>query len=89
MTATIVQQKVKDYATWKKQFDAMKDLRISSGMISDQIYRDTRDPYKVMIVLKWDSIIHAEKYFNSPELKSALIKAGVEGQPTINYLNEA
>ena len=89
MSATIIQQKVKDYATWKKQFDSLKDIRKTSGVLSDQIYRDARDPNRVMIVLRWDSITHAEKYFSSTELKSALVKGGVEGQPTINYLNEA
>jgi heme-degrading monooxygenase HmoA len=88
MAATIVQQKVPDYATWRKQFDSLKDLRKTSGVLSDQIFRDARDPNRVMIVLKWDSITHAEKFYNSPELKSALVKAGAEGT-IISYLNEA
>ena len=88
MSATIIQQKVPDYTAWRKQFDSLKDLRKTSGVISDQIYRDARDPSRIMIVLKWDSIAHAEKYFSSAELKSALDKAGAEGT-IVSYLNEA
>ena len=85
---TIVQSKVRDYATWKKTFDSLKELRTSKGATTDHIYRDADDPNKVIAILKWSSTSNARKYYTSEEFKSALVKAGAEGT-TIAYLDEA
>jgi len=88
MASMLVQHKVKDFAEWKKVFDSVADLRTSSGELSDQIYRDANDPNSLTAIFKWDSLANAQKYANSPELKAAMEKAGVEGPPNISFLNE-
>jgi heme-degrading monooxygenase HmoA len=89
MASMLVQHQVKDYAQWKKVYDSVKDLRTSNGELTDQIYHDASDPNKLTILFKWDSMDNARKYANSPELKAAMEKAGVEGRPNIFFLNEA
>ena len=89
MASMLVQHQVKDYAQWKKVYDSVKDLRTSNGELTDQIYHDASDPNKLTILFKWDSMENAQKYANSPELKAAMEKAGVEGRPNIFFLNEA
>jgi heme-degrading monooxygenase HmoA len=89
MAGMLVQHKVKDFTNWKKGYDAQAELRVSSGMISDQIYRDASDQNQLIVIFKWDSVENAQKFAQSPELKAAMEKAGVEGRPTINFLNEA
>jgi heme-degrading monooxygenase HmoA len=88
MATMIVQQKVKDVSGWKKVYDSIAPLRSSRGAISDQLYRDATDPSKVTVIIKWDSIDHAQKWSQSPEMKAAMEKAGVEGLPSISLLNE-
>ena len=88
MASMLVQQKVKDFADWKKVYDAGADLRSSSGELPDKIYRDESDPNSITIVFKWDSMANAQSYVQNPELKASMEKAGVEGPPTINFLNE-
>jgi quinol monooxygenase YgiN len=88
MATILVQLKVKDFAEWKKVYDSAGDLRASKGALSDQIYRDASDPNSITIVHKWDSLATAKKYAQSPELKAAMEKAGVEGPPSIDFLNE-
>jgi len=88
MSATIVQQRVKDYEAWRKEFDAMRHVRASMGADGDQVYRDSDDPHKVTIILKWKSLADARKYFNSPELKAAISRAGVEGPQSISFAEE-
>lgn len=88
MASMLVQQKVKDYAEWKKVYDSVYDLRVSNGEISDQIYRDASDPNSLTVIFKWDSLENARSYANSPELKAAMQQAGVEGPPNIYFLNE-
>ena len=88
MAYMLVQHKVKDFAAWKKVYDSVADLRASNGELSDQIYRDVSDPNKLTAIFKWDSLENARKYASSPELKAAMEKAGVEGPPSIYFLNE-
>ena len=89
MAVMLVQHKVKDFANWKKVYDSQAALRASSGELSDQIYRDISDQNKLTLIFKWSSLENAQKFAQSPELKAAMEKAGVEGPPTITFLNEA
>ena len=88
MASMLVQHKVKDFSEWKSVYDSVADLRASNGELSDQIYRDASDPNNLTVVFKWNSLANAQKYANSPELKAAMEKAGVEGRPDIQFLNE-
>ena len=88
MASMLVQHKVKDFAAWKNVYDSVADLRASNGELSDKVYRDASNPNSLTVIFKWDSLANAQKYANSPELKTAMEKAGVEGPPNIFFLNE-
>jgi quinol monooxygenase YgiN len=71
-------------------FDSAVELRKSDGEISAQVYQDASDPNKVTVVNKWNSLENAQKFSHSSELlKAAMEKAGVDGPPSISFLNEA
>jgi quinol monooxygenase YgiN len=89
MASMLIQHTVKDFAAWKKVFDASADLRTANGALSTQIFRDASAPNHITIINKWKSIESAKKFAHSPELKAAMEKAGVEGMPNILFLNEA
>jgi quinol monooxygenase YgiN len=89
MATMLVQHQVSDFAKWKAVYDSVVDMRKSNGELSDKIYRDANNPNNLTIVFKWDSLERAKKYAESPELKEAMQKAGVTGQPKIFFLNEA
>jgi quinol monooxygenase YgiN len=89
MASLLVQHKVKSFAEWKKVYDSQAGLRKSSGELSDMIYHDVSDPNKLTLLFKWNSVANAQKFAQSPELKAAMEKAGVEGPPTVTFLNEA
>lgn len=88
MASMLVQHKVKDFMAWKKVYESVAGFRASSGELSDQIYRDASDPNKLTLIFKWDSLANAQKFANSSELKAAMEKAGVDGPPSIHFLNE-
>ena len=89
MASMLIQIKVNDFAEWKKGFDAGSSLRSSNGEISHQIYREATNPNKVATVFQWDSLVNAQKFAQSPELKAAMERSGVEGPPTVYFLNES
>jgi len=88
MASMLVKHQVNDYAEWKKVFDSMADLRASNGELANKIYRDASNPNSLTVLNTWDSLENARKFANSPELKAAMQKAGVEGPPNISFLNE-
>jgi quinol monooxygenase YgiN len=88
MATMMVQHHVKDFAVWKKVYDSLAGLRASNGELSDQIFRDAGDANKLTLVFKWSSLANAQKWAQSPELKAAMEKAGVDGPPAISFLNE-
>ncbi len=88
MASMLVQHKVKDFAAWKNVYDSVADLRASNGELSDKVYRDASDPNRLTVIFKWDSLANAQKYAQSPELKAAMEKAGVEGPTNIYFINE-
>jgi len=89
MASMLVQHHVKDFAAWKKVYDSVAVLRQSNGELSDQIFRDVGDPNKLTLLFKWNSVANAQKWAQSPELKAAMEKAGVDGAPVVSILNEA
>jgi quinol monooxygenase YgiN len=89
MASMLIQHKVKDFAVWKKVYDSAAELRASNGELSDQIFRDASDPNKVTLIFKWNSLANAQKWAQSPELKAAMEKAGVDGPPNVYFLNES
>ena len=89
MATMLVQHKVKNFAEWKKVYDSVAGLRASNGELSDQVFRDASDPNKLTLVFKWDSLPNAQKWAQSPELRAAMEKAGVDGPPSISFMNES
>ena len=88
MATMLVQIKVNDFQAWKKVFNASSGLRTSNGELSHQIYQDSNDPNKLTAIYKWNSLANAQKFAQSPELKAAMMEAGVQGPPSIYFLNE-
>ncbi len=88
MLATIVHQRVKDYSMWKKEFDAMQSMRSAQGASNDQVFHDEGDSNDVTIILKWNSLENAKKFYNSPELMDAQRRVGLDRPTSISYLIE-
>ena len=89
MASLMIQHHVKDFAAWKRVFDSFIELRTSNGELSDQVFHDASDPNSVTVIQKWKSVGQAQKFSQSAELKAAMEKAGVEGQPKVSFLDEA
>jgi antibiotic biosynthesis monooxygenase (ABM) superfamily enzyme len=88
MATMLVQHKVRNFEDWKKVYDSVAGLRTTSGELSNQIYRDASDANKLTLMFTWDSMPNAQRWAQSPELKAAMEKAGVDGAPSISFLNE-
>jgi quinol monooxygenase YgiN len=73
--------KVDDYKNWKRVYDDIGKVRKENGVTHAAVYRDTADPETIIVTHQFNSKDDATSFANSEDLKSAMQKAGVKGQP--------
>ena len=76
---------VKDFATWKKAFDADEPNRKASGLEFIVLGRSAENPNTVNIVLHASDVAKAKAFTASPRLKEVMEKNGVITKPEFNY----
>ncbi len=89
MAHLLIKHKVEDFDRWKKGFDDFIETRRASGERTWHIFRSEDDSNNVFALFEWDAMENAEAFTGKPELREAMQKAGVSGEPEIFFLNEA
>lgn len=80
--------KVEDFDKWKHVFDERAIVRKASGSQGGRLLRNVDNPNEIVMILKWDSIENARKLLASDDLKKAIKRAGVIGEPKFYLLDE-
>ena len=88
MTHLMVKIKVEDYEKWRPVFDENRDLRVQRGERSEEVFQAEEDPNSVTVLYEWDDPEHVREYFGSDQLKEAMKKAGVMGEPELAVLEK-
>jgi quinol monooxygenase YgiN len=83
MTTIFVKHKVKDYANWKRAYDAFDATRKKFGVTGESVYHDADDSSNVIVTHTFKDTSAAKAFVGSEELKSAMEQAGVAGPPEI------
>lgn len=86
-TRLMMTHKVKDWDTWKKEFDSNKQVRIDAGLIDRGIGFSVGDNHMVTIICAVTDMKKATAFLKSPDLKDKMAKAGVDGPPTSLFYN--
>ena len=89
MPHTLIHITVEDYAKWRPVFDEIGALRQKYGGQGGHVFRKAEAPNEIMVLMEWKDMEQARQYAASDELRAAMQRAGVQGRPTIHYLNEA
>jgi quinol monooxygenase YgiN len=85
----VVTHEVKDYAAWKKGFDAHGAFRAKAGFKVTGVYCDVKNPNMVTVVGEFASAAAADAFLTSADLKETMAKVGVVGKPEIKVLTAA
>ena len=88
MTTVFVRHEVADYRAWRSAFDAAHQWRQQNGELSCRVFRAAANPNDLTLMFEWESLEQAHAFMASDELKDRMLKAGVKGQPQIDFLNE-
>jgi hypothetical protein len=83
-----VTHEVKNYAEWKKGFDADKVNRDKAGIKTIGVYASVDNANLVTILTEAPSAEVAKGFLNNPELKAAMEKLGVISAPEVKILTK-
>jgi len=89
MTTMFVRHTVTDYATWKESYDAFDPKRKALGVTSQASYQSVTDPKDVTVTHNFGTLEAAKTFASSQDLKDAMQKAGVIGEPSIWFANQS
>lgn len=89
MALSVVLHHVKDYGAWREVYDSVADLQKEGGVIEESVYRSKDDPDNVLVLHRFSTIQEAEDFFANPDLRDAIQRSGVEGQPRIEFFEES
>ena len=84
-----VRHEVNDYAAWRKGFDAFRPEGKKMGAATAAVYQSVDNPNEVTVTHDFKSMEQAKAFISSPDLKTAMDKAGVKGTPQIWITNRA
>lgn len=83
MATAYVKHQVKDFNSWKRTYDDFAPVRKEKGVIGASVHREVNDPNSVVVMHRFGDRETAKAFLNSPDLKSAMERSGVVGQPEI------
>jgi hypothetical protein len=87
MTHILVRHKVADFAKWKPAYDAHLAARQKAGLREKNLLRSVDNPNEVVLLFEAEDLKKAQAFSESSDLREAMQKAGVVGQPDILFLN--
>jgi quinol monooxygenase YgiN len=79
----IISHPVKDYAAWRKVYDSAEPLRQQAGITGAEVFRDPKDEKLLTIIHRFPTLDAAQGFLGNPDLKDAMMKAGVSAPPTV------
>ena len=69
--------KVKDYSTWRPEFDRHASTQRSAGLTNPHVFHSSDDPNEVVIFFTTNDTAKAKDFVASLDLKNTMAKAGV------------
>jgi len=88
MVRLFVRHKVADYDAWRKVYDEFGADRGPMGVKGDAVFQSLDDPNDVTAWHDFDSSEAAQAFASSDVLRSAMGRAGVEGEPQIWFVTQ-
>ena len=89
MPRIAVHMKVADYAKWRESFNKGTEVRAKHGVMNPTVYRNADDGNEVVVVSDVADVAKAVAGVRSPEIREAMKRGGVQGEPSIMVANPA
>ena len=87
MAISLILHRVADYDAWRKVYDSFADVQKEGGVTRESVHRMVDDPDNVLVIHHFDSVEIAKEFFTRSELKEAMQRGGVQGEPRIEFFD--
>ena len=88
MAKVLIKRRIPDYDKWKSAFDGFSAERKANGSKGGLILRNADDPRLVFILLEWDDLDKARKFYAPQGQKKRFEKGGAAIEPEIYFIEE-
>ena len=88
MTHMFVRVTVDDYGTFREAYDTAEPIRQSAGSTGNSVYQAVDNPNEITVRIEFPSVDAAKQYSTSDELRECMQAVGIEGPPTIWFVND-
>lgn len=88
MVNVILSHEVKDFAEWKKGFEAGESMRAQAGIKTTGVYASVENPNHVTITTEFPNVEVVQEFLGNTQLQADMQQAGVIGKPEIKILNK-
>jgi uncharacterized protein (DUF1330 family) len=85
MAITLVLHRVNDYDAFREVYDSVAPMQAAGGVIAESVHRMVGDPDNVLVIHEFNSVETAREFFANPELRDAMVRGGVKGEPRIEF----
>jgi hypothetical protein len=89
MVRLFVRHDVADYEAWRKAYDDFDAVRRPMGVTGDAVFRGVENANDVTVWHDFSSEEAARAFTSSDELRSAMERAGVQGEPQVWLVSQA
>jgi hypothetical protein len=86
LAGIIATHAVEDYDRWRAVYDELADFRKHNGIVGDAVNQELDDPNRVIVYHQANDMDSLRAFVDSVELKEAMPRAGVIGQPDIQFV---
>ncbi|MGF9649911.1 hypothetical protein AAIH32_18280 [Pseudarthrobacter oxydans] len=83
MAIALILHRVADYDAWRKVYDSVADMQKDGGVTKESVHRMADDPDNVLVIHEFESVAAAKAFFARANLKDAMQRGGVQGEPRI------
>jgi len=88
MPAILINSRVADFKVWQRVFEEHEPVRKAASVTSATVWQAQDDPNNIFVLLECTDLGKIKLFGESEELKMAMARSGVLGQPTMNILGE-
>ena len=88
MVTLIIQHEVKDFAAWKKVFDADVPNVEKAGARLVGVYRAVKNPNDITMIFEAPNVELYDTLMSDPNRQAEIQRGGVIGVPVATFLNK-
>jgi uncharacterized protein (DUF1330 family) len=87
MTLALILHRVNDFEAFWRVYDSVAPMRAAGGVTEESVHQMSGDPDNILVIHQFDSLDTARAFFANPDLRDAMARGGVKGEPRIEFFD--